>query len=381
MQDLRSEKVRNPLMKQRQITLVLNCLRSGGAEKQLLWIAAEIATMGLECNIVELVAGERTERIEAMVRAAISKGVRVHRAPTGSGRMRGLWRLWRHLEKAAPDLLWSWGLRTDLACLLVRIVRGSGKWLISIRCATRRTTMLGSWPQVFIARYSDGVVSNTHAGFATSGVQQIRGLPLWVLPNAVRSDPVEPVELPDIPPDGPVLVMLGNIKIQHKGYDLAARLAQVLKNEGFAFELRIAGRPDELADLEAIFRQLNVQSVIKFYGEVSHPEEFLREGHLYLLLSRFEGMPNTLLEALTVGLPAIATEVGDLRILKENGAPFVLIPIEDINAAAGEIKKAMQHWADTKKAAHKGRNWVQENFSEAACHAKLRSILAEVIGP
>ena len=367
-------------MKVPQVTLVLNCLRSGGAEKQLLWIAAEVASAGMACSIIELVSGERTERIEAMVRIAVAKGVKVFRAPAGSGSIHGLWRLWKHLAGAPPDLLWSWGLRADFSCLLARIGRSYGKWLISIRCATRRTRLLGEWPQVIIAKHSDGVVSNTHAGFVTSGVHGIQGLRLWVLPNAVMAEPAEPVSLPDAVQGRLVLVMLGNIKIQHKGYDLAAQLARALRDAGLEFELRIAGRPDELENLEEIFRQLDVQSVIKFYGEVSHPEEFLREGHLYLLLSRFEGMPNTLLEALNVGLPAIATEVGDLSILKESGAPFVLIPTEDINAAAEAVKKAVQDWSGTKKTATMGRQWVQENFSEAACHTKLRSILTEVLG-
>jgi glycosyltransferase involved in cell wall biosynthesis len=366
-------------MKLRQVTLVLNCLRSGGAEKQLLWIAGEVASAGMTCNIIELVAGERTERIEAMVRIAVAKGVKVFRAPSDSGSIHGLWRLWMCLGEAPPDLLWSWGLRADFSCLLTRIGRRSGKWLISIRCATRRTGLLGMWPQFIFAKYSDGVVSNTRAGFVTSGVQKIQGLRMWVLPNAARDEPAEPVSLPDVIHERLVLIMLGNIKIQHKGYDLAARLARALRDAGFDFELRIAGRPDELPKLEEIFRQLDVQSVIKFYGEVSRPEEFLREGHLYLLLSRFEGMPNTLLEALSVGLPAIATEVGDLKTLKERGAPFVLIPVEDIQAATTAVRSAVRNWPETKRAGLRGREWIQENFSEAACRSTLKNLLVEVM--
>lgn len=366
-------------MKMLQVTLVLNCLRSGGAEKQLLWIAAEVASAGMACNIIELVAGERTERIEAMVRIAAAKGVRIFRAPAGSGSIHGLCRLWRHLADAPPDLLWSWGLRADFSCLLARIGRSHGKWLISIRCATRRTGFLGKWPQVIIARYSDGVVSNTHAGFVTSGVYSLQSLRMWVLPNAVRTEAMEAASLPDYMQGRLVLVMLGNIKIQHKGYDLAAQLARTLRDAGIDFELRIAGRPDELDKLEEIFRQLDVQSVIKFYGEVSHPEEFLREGHLYLLLSRFEGMPNTLLEALSVGLPAIATEVGDLKALKERGAPYILIPIANIHAAARAVAMAVGDWPKTKLAGIRGREWIQENFSEAACRSALKKLLAEVM--
>lgn len=212
-----------------------------------------------------------------------------------------------------------------------------------------------------------------------SEIQYIPTLRQWVLPNAVALDSSTQVDLPDLPPQRLVLVMLGNIKIMTKGYDLAAQLAQILLGKAFLFELRIAGRPDELAELETIFHRLNVQSVVKFYGEVSHPEEFLREGHLFLLLSRFEGMPNTLLEALSVGLPAIATDVGDLRVLKDKGAPFDLVPIENVKAATEAVERALAQWSNTRVAAAKGRGWVQANFSEEACRAVLREILAEVL--
>ena len=242
-----------------------------------------------------------------------------------------------------------------------------------------RTGLLGKWPQLIVAQYSDGVVSNTHAGFVTSGVHKIQGLRMWVLPNAVSAEPAKPISLPDALPKRLVLVMLGNIKIQHKGYDIAAQLAGALRDTGMDFELRIAGRPDELEEMEELFRQLGVQSVIKFYGEVSQPEEFLREGHLYLLLSRFEGMPNTLLEALSVGLPAIATEVGDLKAYKERGAPFTLIPAENIQIATTAVLRAARNWAETRRSGIYGRQWVQNNFSEDACRSALRRLLAEVM--
>ena len=363
-------------MTRTKITLVLNCLRSGGAEKQLLWIASEIVSSGRDCTVFEMVSGGRSERIETMVDAAITKGVRVLRAPTKGGLLHCLLRLQNYFDETTPNLIWSWGLRSDLLCLLCR---PANKRLISVRCAVAAGTPLVSLLQWLVARCSDGVVSNTHAGLATSGVARITGLRRWVLSNVVASASVGEITLPQRPPGRLTLVMLGNIKIHHKGYDLAAQLVQILKAKGLAIELRIAGRPDEQAELEEIFRQFDVEGAIKLYGEAARPEEFLREGHVFLLLSRFEGMPNTVLEALNAGLPAIVTEVGDLRLLKEKGAPFVLIPIENVGAAAEAVEMGFTQWADTREMAAKGRSWVQENFSEEVCRVKLRKILAEVL--
>ena len=97
----------------RRVTLVLNCLRSGGAEKQLLWIAAEVVSLGQLCTIVELSAGEQTERIETMVRLVGIQGVQILRAPTGTGPWSGFRRLRRHILESQPEIVWSWGLRAD----------------------------------------------------------------------------------------------------------------------------------------------------------------------------------------------------------------------------------------------------------------------------
>lgn len=363
-----------------EIVLVLYCLRSGGAEKQLLWIASAIVATGRPCTIFELASGERTERIEAMVRTVVAKGVRVLRAPAQSGNLRGLWRLRRYLEERCPALIWSWGLRADGACYLCRALNARARWVISIRNANVRAR-LEALLEKFLAGRCDGVIANTHAGWAISRMKEVESLPYWVLPNAVAFDQETTVALPAVAPDRLVLVMLGNIKLVPKGYDLAARLARTLRDKGFPFELRIAGRPDELVEFEAICSQLGVKAEVRFYGEVSQPEKFLCGGHLYLLLSRFEGMPNTLLEALSVGLPAIATEVGDLRVLKERGAPYDLIPLEDVPAAVASIEKAMAHWPETREKAMQGRIWVQDNFSEDASRAALQRILAAILKP
>ena len=360
------------------ILLVLHCLRSGGAEKQLLWIASTAVAAGRPCTIFELTSGERTERIEAMVRGAIMKGVRVLRAPARGGNLRGFWRLRGHVAQTRPALIWSWGLRADVTSYLCRTRHASTRWVMSIRSANARAAVESSIER-FLAKRSDGIVSNTHAGWAVTGMNGIQGLRHWVLPNAVAFDHQAEVTLPDSPPERLVLVMLGNIKIRVKGYDLAAKLARTLRDKGFSFELRIAGRPDELIELEAVCGRLEVRPEVRFYGEVSQPENFLREGHLYLLLSRLEGMPNTLLEALSVGLPAIATEVGDLKVLKEQGAPYVLIPTDDVAAAVAAVEQAIANWPETRNRAKKGRAWVRENFSEEVCRDALRNILAEIL--
>ena len=363
------------------ITLVLHCLRSGGAEKQLLWIAEEVASYGLSCTILELSAGERTERIEIMVRSLGIKGVQFLRAPEGSSPLRSFFRLLRHLAESRPRIVWSWGLRADTLTCASRWCVPDFTWVMSIRSANARLGRRTSMIRDLLLGRCDGVVSNTQAGLVLAGIGGIPAFRRWVLPNSVALNAGVTARLPALPPAKWVLVMLGNIKIATKGYDIAAQMALRLRDKNFPFELRIAGRPDELPALEALCERMGVSDCVRFYGEVSRPEEFLQEGHMYILLSRFEGMPNTLLEALSVGLPVVATEVGDLRSLKAQGAPFTLIPVGNAGAAVAAVEAATAEWAQTRADAERGREWVQAQFSPSGCRAVLRKILDNLLKP
>jgi len=252
---------------------------------------------------------------------------------------------------------------------------------MSIRAANVHLGLINTQIRQFLLKRCDGVISNTFAGIEQANISSFRGVRYWVLPNTIEAEAEALSKLPLEPPSRWVLVMLGNIKIFHKGYDIAVELAQSLLKKGFLFELRIAGRPDELPELEAIVARAGIRDFVRFCGEVSLPEAFLKEGHLFLLLSRFEGMPNALLEALNVGLPAIVTEVGDLGGLKKQGAPFTLIPVGDTVAAVAAVETATERWAETRATAERGRAWVQAHFSETACRAGLRNILDEVLKP
>jgi glycosyltransferase involved in cell wall biosynthesis len=363
------------------VTLVLNCLRSGGAEKQLLWIASELVALGHPCCIFELYSGGGSERIEQMVRGAAADGVIVMRSPLGSGTLTSLRRLRSHIVATRPAVIWSWGLRADCLCQLARFRCKSGKWLVSIRSANpiwpRRVLFL----RRLIARFCDGYVSNTQLGISLNRRLIGNNMPYWLLPNAVAVDQHSEFTSLGSVPERVRLIMLGNIKVFTKGYDLAAKLARKLLDRGLSFEFIIAGRPDEMSELEMHIQAFDVRSSFKFLGEVSNPELFLREGHVFVLLSRFEGMPNTLLEAMNVGLPAIATDVGDLRALKEKGAPFTLIPCGDVSAAAEAIENVLAQWSESKSAAVRGRRWVQENFSEDVCRNVLRQIIDDTVAP
>jgi len=139
---------------------------------------------------------------------------------------------------------------------------------------------------------------------------------------------------------GPHLVTAGRLS-REKGFDLLlAAMPSVLEHFPQA-RLTLLGEGPLAAALNAQSRQLGLSEVVDFPGFQHNPWRYFRHADLFVLPSRYEGLPNALLEALAVGTPVVATDCpGGLREIQACCKQIVLVPPEDPRALAEAIVKA-----------------------------------------
>ncbi len=134
---------------------------------------------------------------------------------------------------------------------------------------------------------------------------------------------------------GPQLVAMGRLDPQ-KGFDeliraLPALLAQ--RPEAQLFLLGEDGDPGRanLRSLEALAGQTGVAGRVHFAGFQENPYPWLAHADLFVLSSRYEGLPNALLEAIAVGCPVVALDRpgGTREILEHTGLADRLVPALD----------------------------------------------------
>ena len=117
-----------------------------------------------------------------------------------------------------------------------------------------------------------------------------------------------------------------------------ARLIRVFANIAGRFSIRLicAGAGGERAGLETLARQLGVADRVVFVGHVTAPETVHQALDVFAITSQTEQMPISLLEAMASGLPVLATDVGDIRlIVSEPNRRFIVARDDEAQFAAG----------------------------------------------
>jgi glycosyltransferase involved in cell wall biosynthesis len=104
-----------------------------------------------------------------------------------------------------------------------------------------------------------------------------------------------------------------------KNFDLLLTVFEYCRLAENRMKLLIVGEGPERSKVEQLCLQKNIQQSVVMVGEKLEVLPYLRAGDAFILTSVTEQMPLTILEAMSVGLPVIASDVGEIRHIIEDG--------------------------------------------------------------
>jgi glycosyltransferase involved in cell wall biosynthesis len=143
--------------------------------------------------------------------------------------------------------------------------------------------------------------------------------------------------------------------IRQKGIDVLLRAAAIVQRQGQAFRLTIIGSGPERTAFERLRRELSLEHSVRFLGEQSFKtiERHLLRADVFVLVSRTEGLPVAMLEAMAAGLAVIGTRVGGIPELLEGEAGLLVAPgsVEDLVQAMTNIITSVDLRSSLQKAA------------------------------
>lgn len=162
-------------------------------------------------------------------------------------------------------------------------------------------------------------------------------------------------------PDRPVVLCVGNIK-PVKGQEVLVEAAQILSRKKHAFTLVLAGRDDSHGRLQQLAAGVHGSAEIIFTGHTDDVRPWLHAADVFVQPSRWEGLSNSLLEAMSCGLPVVATSVGGTMDVIEKEKSGLLVPPNDAKALAASLERTLTDASLCRELGHAARQRVCHEF-------------------
>lgn len=156
---------------------------------------------------------------------------------------------------------------------------------------------------------------------------------LLAIPNAMPDLPGVPPARPDRLP--PRIAMVARLSCWKDHATLLRALEQLADLE---WELELVGDGPLRRELEALAASLGFASRVRFTGFRADVPELLADAQLFVLATKWEGFPRSILEAMRAGLPVIASEVGGVREAVRDGETGFVVPPGDVAALRDRLR-------------------------------------------
>ena len=136
---------------------------------------------------------------------------------------------------------------------------------------------------------------------------------------------------------GPNLVAAGRV-CRQKGFDLLIHAMPAVLQRFPRAQLMILGEGPLEAELKEQSRNLGLQEKVILLGFQANPWLYLKHADAFILPSRYEGLPNVLLEALALGTRVVVSDCpGGIREIRDSVGSMAVVPPEDPSALAEAI--------------------------------------------
>jgi glycosyltransferase involved in cell wall biosynthesis len=157
-------------------------------------------------------------------------------------------------------------------------------------------------------------------------------------------------------------------------------LLRALSTIGGSWRLVLAGDGPSRKDVEDSARRLGIRERIDFVGDRSDIPQILSDSDIFVLASRWEGLPLSILEAMRAGLPVIATDVGGVAEMVTEGVTGYLTARDNAFGMRDRISALMENAELMRRFGKAGRRRYEQDFRLETMVDKTLAVYREVAG-
>ena len=361
------------------IAFHLNCLVQGGAERVVSNLANQFASEGYKVYVAtewvdenEFALDERVTRVHVGLREGDEKKNRITKF------FLRIKYLKEFVKKYHPDVLIAFAQRANYRALMAA-GNSDVPVVISIR-----TDPVGHYDA-----FSDKVQIKWLFPKAAGCVFQTTGQKEFFKPylqdnSRIILNPVNPkyFGLPKVTEREKAVVHHARL-VDFKNQPMLCRAFIKVHEKHPDYVLKIYG-PDSFDGTKEILEKLiadnNAGDYIFLMGGCNTLEKEIPKGEVYAYSSDYEGMPNSLLEAMAMGMPVVATDCpcGGPRAVIRDGENGLLVPIKDEDALANGINRLIEDKEFAKRLGKEAAK-IKETASTDAIFEQWRDYLEKIV--
>lgn len=201
----------------------------------------------------------------------------------------------------------------------------------------------------------------------------------FVVPNPVNSRVVERGSERSYRECPSLIVACGRCSEQ-KNYPMLIDAMEIVHKAHPELTLDIYGVGELEDSLRNLIEKRNARDFIHMMGRTSDVSSVLLSADIYVMSSDYEGLPNSLLEAMAIGVPCVSTDcrTGPRDVLGDNERGY-LAKVNDSRDLAMQICKVADNYSEAVTKASKAREYILENATSDIVADKLLKYLEEII--
>jgi glycosyltransferase involved in cell wall biosynthesis len=291
------------------------------------------------------------------------------------------------------NLIHAHDYKSDLFAYLVRcLLLGRRLSLLSTAHGWALLTTRGEIYRrldLFLLRRFNHVLTVSHAtknGLVTAG---LRATSISVLHNAIDTEVWSPPRAHPTyrdealaEPHFPVVGYVGRITPEKDLHTWLRVAALVIQQFPHAYFVLVGNGKDDglLHDLQRLANTLGIAKQVVFQGYHENPLCCYAAFDLFLLTSVTEGLSNSLLEAMAMGLPTVVTRVGGNEELVIDGHTGYALPAGDVQVIAQAIITLAQNQQLRRDMGQAGRKRIEQEFSFAQRLQRIENLYEHLVG-
>ena len=361
------------------IYVVESLARKGGAENALVNLCIELVKMGHEPSIVYLWSPNDFHlKLNA-------NGIRTYPLELNSrwNLLTGVIRLHKILCRSDSEIINALNFFPMMYVALTKIISKEKKRIVTyhnmgyeVYPARNPLKLLRKSIDIFLNKYFfDGFLGVSNA-VSASYAKHLRIRDIHTIENIIPVDSI----IANTPPtkgsfdeDGSFKIIMAGRLVHEKGYQYMIQALEILSISNIKIHLKIFGDGILKSEILEDIKQRGLTKNITIISTVSHADLFkaVRQSDLFVMSSVSEGFPMAPAEAMVLGVPVIATKVGGIPELIEDGVSGVLVPAKNAKMLADAIKTVLLDNNLRDSLSIQGQKRINNNFHPTIICQKL----------